>query len=488
MKRAVKCLLALAALSFPTLLAVLLPSFPLAGAQAAEQGAQQGAERGAGQGANVLFILDASGSMRAKIQKKQKIDIAKDVMTKLVRELPAGVKPGLEVYGHRRKGDCDDIELMVPVGKGDKETLIREIRSVRPKGQTPITRALQIAADKLAEAEEETTLVLVSDGKETCKGDPCALVKSLKDKGIKLKVHVVGFDVTDAEKEQLACIAEAGGGKYFTARNADQLAGALTEVKQEVIEKAEAPKPPPRETKVIKLGVSKITIPNIEERTVEVYGQGSGQWVGSIQPKKKSLEVPPGVYKLKFDSYELPGVEVNPGQPAEILLGSVVIPNLSARTVEVYEQKSGNWVGSLKPHKKKEGGASVSLPGSTKIEVKDAELGDTMGDVMGDEAAVDRGLEVPAGLYKLKFNSYEIEDIQVAAGKPTQVQIGSISMPNLSERTVEVYEQKSGSWVGSLQPNAKLVEVPAGTYKLKFGNQFMENIAVEPGQDVVLEQ
>lgn len=476
MKRAIRCLLALAALSFPTLLAVLLSSFPLGGAQAAEQGV--------GQGANVLFILDGSGSMRARIQKRQKIDIAKEVMTSLVRELPAGVKAGLEVYGHRRKGDCDDIELMVPVGKGNKETLIRKIRSVRPKGQTPITRSLQIAADNLAEAEEETTLVLVSDGKETCEGDPCALVKSLKDKGIKVKVHVVGFDVTDAEKQQLACIAAAGGGKYFTARNADQLASALTEVKKEAIEKAEAPKPPPRETKVIKLWVSKITIPNLAERTVEVYGQESGQWVGSVQPKKKSLEVPPGVYKLKFDSYELPGVEVNPGQPAEILLGSVVIPNLSARTVEVYEQKSGSWVGSLKPHKKKEGGASVSLPGGTKIEVKDAELGD----LMGEEAEVDRGLEVPAGVYKLKFNSYELGGVEVSAGKPTQVQIGSISMPNLSERTVEVYEQQSGSWVGSLQPNGKLVEVPAGTYKLKFGNQFMENIAVEPGQDVVLEQ
>ena len=106
----------------------------------------------------------------------------------------------------------------------------------------------------MATTEEETTLVLVSDGKETCQGDPCALVKSLKGKGIKLKTHVIGFDVTDEEKQQLACIAEAGGGKYFTAKSADQLKLALGEVKREVVEKTE-----PRQRKVVKLGISAIS-------------------------------------------------------------------------------------------------------------------------------------------------------------------------------------------------------------------------------------
>ena len=194
-------------------------------------------------GANVLFILDSSGSMAGQLEGRAKIDVAKEVMTNLVKELPDGVKVGLEVYGHRSKGDCEDIEVMVPLGEVDKDALIKKIQSMQPKGKTPISKSLEMAGEQLQAMEEETTVVLVSDGEETCEGDPCALTKSLREKGIKVKVHVVGFDVGDKEKEQLSCIAEAGGGKYFTAKNAGQLNEALTEVKKEVIEKkTETPK------------------------------------------------------------------------------------------------------------------------------------------------------------------------------------------------------------------------------------------------------
>lgn len=438
-------------------------------------------------GVRVLFILDGSGSMRAKIQQQEKIDIAKEVMIGLVRELPPGVQAGLEVYGHRRKGDCEDIELMVPVGKGDKADLIKRIHSIEPKGHTPITKSLQMAAETMATTEEETTLVLVSDGKETCQGDPCALMKSLKDKGIKLKTHVIGFDVTDEEKQQLACIATAGGGKYFTAKSADQLKLALGEVKREVVEKIE-----PRQKKVIKLGVSAIKIPNLKERTVEVYSQESGQWVGNIRPDaKKQLEVPPGTYKLKFNGHFLTDLRVQPGEPLELTLGTVTIPHLSGRTVEVYTQASGEWVGNIKPMKTNTAaipGVAVSLPGGGRIDVAGGALG-SLGDLGTETESAAPGLEVPAGTYKLKFNSHFQEGIEVAAGAPTVVQIGSISMPNLRDRSVEVYEQTSSNWVGNLRPDeGNHLELPAGTYKLKFGNHFLPDIRVEAGEDLVLEQ
>jgi len=124
-------------------------------------------------GTNVLFILDASGSMWEKLQGKTKIAIAKEKMTELIRALPLSTRIGLEVYGHREKGNCEDIELLVPVGQGDKDTLIRRLNAITPKGQTPITRALERAGATLATAEEATTVVLISDGKETCGGDPC---------------------------------------------------------------------------------------------------------------------------------------------------------------------------------------------------------------------------------------------------------------------------------------------------------------------------
>ena len=119
---------------------------------------------------------------------------------------------------------------MVAVGPLDKQAMIKRISSINPKGMTPITRSLEKAGAVLAAAESYTTIILVSDGKETCKGDPCAAMKGLREKGIQVTAHVVGFDVTDEEKKQLTCIAEQGGGRYFTAGNAEELKGALKEV------------------------------------------------------------------------------------------------------------------------------------------------------------------------------------------------------------------------------------------------------------------
>jgi Mg-chelatase subunit ChlD len=469
-------------------------------------------------GANILFILDASGSMWAKVEKKDKIAIAKEVMTNLIKELPEGVNVGLEVYGHRKKGDCDDIEVLIPVGKGNKDALIKQIQAIQPKGETPITKSLELAGEKLKEMEGETTVVLVSDGKESCKGDPCALVKSLKEKGIKAQIHVVGFGVTDEEKQQLTCIAEAGGGKYFTAQNASQLKGALTEVKKQVIEKVEVkeePKPQPKEKKVIKLSVSAIKIPNLQGRTVEVYTQEDEKWVGNISVKEKMLEVTPGTYKLKFTGYFLEGIEVKAGDPVEIILGSIHISNLTKRTVEVFGQQSDEWAGNLSSSVKNleipagtyklkftghyMEGVKVEAGKSTEISLGSISIPNLSGRTIevfaqqpeawaGNISPTEKTLEVPAGSYKLKFTGYYLENINVEADKSTEVSIGSISIPNLSARTIEVYEQKSEQWVGNISPKEKTLDLPAGTYKLKFGSQFVTDIMVEAGQDVTIEQ
>jgi len=168
---------------------------------------------------NLMFILDASGSMWGQVEGKAKIDIAKEVMAGLIADLPEGLNVGLVAYGHRHKGDCNDVEELTPLGVLDKKELINIINAISPKGKTPITLSVQMTAQKLKAMEDETTIILVSDGKETCEGDPCVLVRELKQSGIKFIMHVIGFDVTDEEREQLECMAEAGGGMYYAAKN-----------------------------------------------------------------------------------------------------------------------------------------------------------------------------------------------------------------------------------------------------------------------------
>ncbi len=193
---------------------------------------------------NVLFILDASGSMWGRLDGVAKIVIAKEQLVQLVRELE-NTNAGLISYGHRRKGDCADIETLVPLGGGTKTAIIDHIKDIVPKGKTPITKSVEMAAGQLEQIENETEIVLISDGRETCDGDPCVYVKLLKEKGIRFRMHVIGFDVNAREREQLECIAKAGGGSYFSAHNASQLQQALSAVKEEVI-KAPTYQPPPK--------------------------------------------------------------------------------------------------------------------------------------------------------------------------------------------------------------------------------------------------
>jgi hypothetical protein len=186
---------------------------------------------------NIHLILDASGSMWGKVEGREKIVIAKEVLTDLIAKLPQDIQVGLTVYGHRSKGDCNDIQLLVPTEKGNRKILADRIASIVPKGKTPIAGSLEVVAKHLRQLEGSTAVVLVSDGKETCGGDPCALVRRLIVQGINLKMFVVGFDVTDEEKKQLFCIAETGGGQYFDARNAEQLMAAIATVEKKVVEK-----------------------------------------------------------------------------------------------------------------------------------------------------------------------------------------------------------------------------------------------------------
>ncbi len=176
----------------------------------------------------LLLILDASGSMWGQINGENKITIAKSVLKDLAGELPEGTEVGLIAYGHREKGDCKDIETIVEIGPIDKAVLNEKIEALNPKGKTPITDSVLKAFESVRATEDAVTVILVSDGIETCGGDPCKAVKEAKEAGVNFIMHVVGFDVSKEDVSQLECAAQAGGGLYFSANNAYELSNALT--------------------------------------------------------------------------------------------------------------------------------------------------------------------------------------------------------------------------------------------------------------------
>lgn len=183
--------------------------------------------------ADTILVFDASGSMWGQIDGTNKIVIAREVVGNLLDELPPERRLGLMAYGHNRKGDCNDIEMLAPVGT-DRQALRSAVMGLNPKGMTPMTAAVQQAAEVLKFSEHQATVILVSDGEETCHADPCAAVAALEKLGVDLTVHTVGFGLESAEarnaREQLRCMAEATGGQFFTADNAQELADALVKV------------------------------------------------------------------------------------------------------------------------------------------------------------------------------------------------------------------------------------------------------------------
>lgn len=187
---------------------------------------------------NLLLILDASGSMWGQIEGESKIAIARQVIDEVVSGLPGDARMGLVAYGHRREGDCQDVETVLPQGPLHPQRLRTTIEALQPKGKTPITRALEHAFTLAKEDGRPATVVLVSDGVETCGGDPCSVVGTAHSSGMSFILHVVGFGIEEQNVAALECAAEAGGGRYFDARDAAQLAHALEEA---VASKPEVP-------------------------------------------------------------------------------------------------------------------------------------------------------------------------------------------------------------------------------------------------------
>jgi len=200
-------------------------------------------------GTNVLFILDASGSMWGQVDNVAKIKTAREALNKLLMDIPKETNLGLLSYGLFSKVSCDDVHYVVSIGANKQKAISDFISKINPKGKTPIAGALKMAGSHLENIKGEKHIVLISDGIETCGGDPCHVAGELTKKGINVKIHVVGFDVADKERKQLECIAKAGGGRYF---NADSTAGfkeAVMAVKEEVkvAEAKPEPKPKPKE-------------------------------------------------------------------------------------------------------------------------------------------------------------------------------------------------------------------------------------------------
>lgn len=194
----------------------------------------------------LYIIFDGSNSMWGELpDKSRKIATAKEVFNKLDSEIFSGRDIALRLYGHRRASDCSDTELAVEFGDSELNLplISQKINEVKPKGRTPISQSLNAALDDFA--GRTGSILLISDGIETCDVDPCELVRSWKEKGVDIKIHVVGLGLDKISKNAMQCIAEASGTEYLDANSVEDLNRAIeVAAKSEPIEPGKAnPKP-----------------------------------------------------------------------------------------------------------------------------------------------------------------------------------------------------------------------------------------------------
>jgi Ca-activated chloride channel homolog len=212
---------------------ILVSHFVMVGAAAAE--------------GKSIIVLDASGSMWGQIDGRAKLEIAREALGSVLSGLDAATEIGLIAYGHREKGSCEDIELIVPPGPGTAGAISDAANAMKFLGKTPLTESVRRAAAELRSTEAKATVILITDGIETCEADPCALGAELEASGVDFTAHVVGFGLTEEEGRAVACLAENTGGKYIQASNAGSLVEAL---KTTVVVAEPAPEPEPEPAKV----------------------------------------------------------------------------------------------------------------------------------------------------------------------------------------------------------------------------------------------
>lgn len=418
---------------------------------------------------DLILILDGSGSMWGQINGVNKIVIAREVLGQLIADLPEDGQTGLIAYGHRREGDCSDIETLIPVSPTDKPRLTASINAVNPKGKTPITQSIRQAVDLTRQRDTPTSIILISDGLETCHADPCQAVADAKASGAPFVLHVVGFDLGKENAASLECVAQQGDGRYFDAQNADELAAAL----QQAVELPTEVTGGVFSLKAIANGeLADAMVRVIDPATQAIVAEG--RTYVSPQTNPRQLRLPAGTYRVDVKALRMQGDIWRQFENVAILDHEITekAVDFSTGTLSVKVLINGQ-LGDAAVKVTNAGGRQTVAQGRTYI---------------GDGSNPQR-FELTPGRYDLvvkpisfaggqekRFDGLEIkagENIERLAEYGTgKLSVKVTANGELADATVTAYDRASGKAVDqsrsytSSKHNPVIFELPAGSYDL----------------------
>ena len=223
---------------------------------------------------NLEIVLDVSGSMNTKLGESTRWKTALQVLKDVVASLPDDLNVGLRVYGHRYSSKsaetCKDSQLLVPIARLEREHILKVASQLRPRGETPLIHSVRQTIGDLR-AGGGGSVILITDGEESCKGDAKAAAAELKASGLNVTLNIVGFTLTGASVEaELGTLAGSTGGRYYGAQDGEQLSRA------------------------VKLAA-------LQRLPYDILN-ASGQVLVSGQTSELGRELPPGRYRIRIDA------------------------------------------------------------------------------------------------------------------------------------------------------------------------------------------
>lgn len=168
-----------------------------------------------GEEPEVIIVVDASGSMGMGgwFGGSSRMDRAKTSIDHVVRGLPDPITIGLIEFTN-----CNNVRRDKFYTSPQRPALLSEVNKLTPQQGTPLAGSIKRAGD-IASQDAESIIVLVTDGDDSCGGDPCAEARAIKARKPKVKINIV--DLSDGSQSSvMRCVANATGGQVLKPNSA----------------------------------------------------------------------------------------------------------------------------------------------------------------------------------------------------------------------------------------------------------------------------
>jgi len=257
-----------------------------------------------------VLLLDGSGSMWARLppDNRAKIDIVREKLTTIL-QTPSSTHVGLVSFGHRRRGDCSDVEVIAPPDSA-RDGVVGPLAKINPIGPGPLTAGLKAAVDAIGTARP-AQIIVVGDGADNCHQDSCAAAADIAKTSPGITIQVIEIGVAAADRGRVACVAEATGGHYYDITDSNGLNAALDEATKLAILSPGAPPeaatagatvaPPPPAGASLRVSASLAEGGTLLDVPVswKIFKSGDTTSLGESQGSGISAKLPAGSYDVE---------------------------------------------------------------------------------------------------------------------------------------------------------------------------------------------